>query len=155
VVERWSDIQFRAFRKALDDLLSELSLMLLADGRKDGKIMHVEVVGAASPAAARRIGRAVTNSLMARQIVRQGSLRLNGQTATGRLIAAVGSSTEKVDPDRLEIRVGEGTVVSAGGVATDLPEDVESHLSGTDVTIRIDAATGRGRGTVWSVVEVA
>jgi glutamate N-acetyltransferase/amino-acid N-acetyltransferase len=141
-----TDAHFRGFRKSLEEVLRELSQSILEDARKDGKLFTVSVSGARSATAARRIAEAVSNSRLARRVVATGELYL------GRIIAAIGSSTEQIDPDALAIRIG-GTLVSKGGASVPENEaEAEAHLWGDEIRIEIDVAVGRGRATVASVV---
>ncbi len=143
----------RVLAAAMRDLTLEMSERMLADARVDGKILRVEVSGASGNASARRIARAVTRSLLVRRMVAREALGDPGKSSVGQVLAAVGSSTEMVDPDRIEIRIGGAVVLSEGAVVQAIPEAALAAVASNDLTIAIDCVIGAGTGTMRTVLE--
>jgi glutamate N-acetyltransferase/amino-acid N-acetyltransferase len=56
------DPVLRQFRAALEDLLADLAIQVVKDGEGAAKLVTVDVTGAATARAARRLGLAVANS---------------------------------------------------------------------------------------------
>lgn len=148
-----SDADKRTFGKVLRDLMMETTEQMLADARVDGKILRVEVSGASGNAAARRIARAVTRSLLVRRMVAREALGDPGKSSVGQVLAAVGGSTEALDPDKVEIRIGGAVVLSEGAVVQDIPKAALDAVASNDVTIAIDCAVGSGTGMMRTVLE--
>jgi len=143
----------RVLRRAMRDLTMEMSERMLADARADGKILRVEVSGASGNASALRIARAVTRSLLVRRMVARETLGDPGKSSVGQVLAAIGSSTETVDPDRIEIRIGGAVVLREGAVVPVISEAALTSVASSDVEIAIDCAIGAGRGAMRTVLE--
>ena len=105
----------------------------------------IEITGAASARAARRVGLAIGNSPLVKTA-------LAGADANwGRIVMAVGKSGEKADRDRLTIAVGGVTIAAEGGPVPGYDEaPVAAHMRGREIRIAIDLGIGPGRATVWT-----
>jgi glutamate N-acetyltransferase/amino-acid N-acetyltransferase len=69
----------------------------------------------------------------------------------GRIVMAVGKAGERIDRDRLEIRIGNILVAAGGGRLAGYDEaPVAAHMKQPEVEIGIDAGVGEGRATVWT-----
>ncbi|SBW05604.1 Arginine biosynthesis bifunctional protein ArgJ (Includes: Glutamate N-acetyltransferase; Amino-acid acetyltransferase) [uncultured Alphaproteobacteria bacterium] len=144
-VAKASDPALRKFRKALDGLLIDLAQQIVKDGEGASKFVTIAVSGAASAAAARRIGLAIANSPLVKTAIA-------GEDANwGRIIAAVGKSGETADRDRLTIAIG-GVPVAAEGQAVPGYDEtpVAAHFKGRYIDIAVDVGVGRGKATVWT-----
>lgn len=148
-----SDGDRRALRRAMRDLTLEMTERMLADAKADGKILRVDVAGASGNASARRIARAVTRSLLVRRMVAREALGDPGKSSVGQVLAAIGSSTELVDPDRIEIRIGGEIVLGDGAVVQEIPRAALAAVASDDVPIAIDCAIGAGHATMRTVLE--
>jgi len=140
-----NDPHLRAFRAALEDLLTDLAHQVVRDGEGASKFVAVTVTGAASAGAARRIGLAIANSPLVKTAIA-------GEDANwGRIVMAIGKAGEKADRDRLAIRIG-GVHVAEGGLRVpDYDEaPVAAHMKGQEIAIEVDVGVGRGRATVWT-----
>ncbi len=144
-VTRASDAQLRAFRKALDAVLIDLAQQIVRDGEGAEKFVTIEVTGAASARAARRIGLAIGNSPLVKTALAAGDANW------GRIVMAVGKAGEKADRDRLVIAVGGTRICEKGGPVPSYDEaPVARHMAGRDIHIAVDLGIGRGRATVWT-----
>ena len=137
--------ELRDFAGKLDELLLELAHHVVRDGEGASKFVEVRVAGAASPAAAKRIGLAIANSPLVKTAVA-------GEDANwGRIVMAVGKAGEKADRDKLAIRIGGVLVAVDGQVAPGYDETpVNDHMKGRDILIEVDVGVGRGKWTVWT-----
>ncbi len=98
----------RAFAAALHDLMHELALWVVKDGEGLTKLVTIEVTGAESDAAARRIGFSIANSPLVKTAI------AGGDPNWGRVVMAVGKAGEAADRDRLSIRYGDIQVAKDG-----------------------------------------
>jgi len=139
------DPALRGFRAALEDLLRDLAQQVVRDGEGAQKFVTIEVTGAASRRAARRIGLAIGNSPLVKTAI------AGADANWGRIVMAVGKSGEKADRDRLAIRIGGVEVARQGLVVPGYDETpVARHMEGREIEISVDVGVGRGRATVWT-----
>ena len=135
----------RAFAAALHDLMHELALMVVKDGEGLTKLVTVNVSGAESDAAARRIGFAIANSPLVKTAI------AGCDPNWGRVVMAVGKAGEAADRDRLTIRYGDIEVARNGERAPTYDEEtVADYMLGREIAISVDLALGPGKATVWT-----
>jgi glutamate N-acetyltransferase/amino-acid N-acetyltransferase len=144
-VTRAADPALRPFRRALDEVLVDLAQQIVRDGEGAEKFVTIEISGAASPAAARRVGLAIGNSPLVKTAIAAGDANW------GRIVMAVGKAGEKADRDRLSIAVGGVPIAEKGGPVPGYDEGpVARHMAGRDIRLAVDLGIGRGRWTVWT-----
>jgi glutamate N-acetyltransferase/amino-acid N-acetyltransferase len=139
------DPRLADFKIQLYDLMTELAKLVARDGEGATKFMEVRVTGAEHDTAARRIAMAIANSPLVKTAVA-------GEDANwGRIVMAVGKSGERVDRDRLVIRIGGVDVAKDGEVVPGYDETpVTAHMQGQEVLFEVDIGLGHGKATVWS-----
>ena len=135
----------RDFEKALDAVTIDLARQIVRDGEGASKFVTVNVGGAASARAARRIGLAIANSPLVKTAIA-------GEDANwGRIVMAVGKAGERADRDRLSIAIGGIAITESGRVVPGYDETpVAAHMRGTEIDIDVDIGVGRGQATVWT-----
>jgi glutamate N-acetyltransferase/amino-acid N-acetyltransferase len=140
-IEEADDPVLVDFKRALDEVLIELAQLLARDGEGATKFVTINVGGASSNGAARKIA----NSPLVKTAIA-------GEDANwGRVVMAVGKSGERADRDKLRISIGGIRITDGGQVVANYDEaPVTKHMKGTDVVIDIDLGIGRGRATVWT-----
>jgi glutamate N-acetyltransferase/amino-acid N-acetyltransferase len=140
-----ADRHLADFRDKLDDLLIDLACQVVRDGEGAGKFITLDITGAASDTAARRIGLAIANSPLVKTAI------AGGDANWGRIVMAVGKAGEKANRDRLKIAIG-GTVVALKGQRRpDYDETpVAAHIRGREIHIAVDVGVGKGRARVWT-----
>jgi len=118
---------------------------VVKDGEGASKFVTIDVSGAESAQAARRIGLSIANSPLVKTAIA-------GEDANwGRIVMAVGKAGEKADRDRLAISIGGIEVAAAGERVEDYDEaPVARHMKGQDIEIAVDVGVGRGKATVWT-----
>ncbi|MCK4602143.1 MAG: bifunctional ornithine acetyltransferase/N-acetylglutamate synthase, partial [Phycisphaerae bacterium] len=90
---------------------------------------------------ARAAAKTVANSPLVKTAVH------GGDPNWGRILAALGRSPAKVNPEKATIRIG-GTSVFARGAGTQRKvKKVQAHLRGSEVVIDCDLGLGAGRYT--------
>ena len=135
----------RKFEQALDAVMIDLAQQIVRDGEGATKFVTVNVTGAASARAARRIGLSVANSPLVKTAIA-------GEDANwGRIVMAVGKAGEKADRDRLSIAIGGVTITEQGQLVLGYDETpVAAHMKGEEIDIDVDIGIGRGKATVWT-----
>ena len=139
------DPRLASFRRALDKVMIDLAQQVVRDGEGASKFVTVNVTGAASRRAARRIGMAVANSPLVKTAIA-------GEDANwGRIVMAVGKAGEKADRDKLAISIGGVQVTENGARRPGYDEaPVVAHMKGSEIVIGVDVGVGRGRATLWT-----
>jgi glutamate N-acetyltransferase / amino-acid N-acetyltransferase len=123
----------------------DLAQQSVRDGEGAQKFVTIEVTGAATARAARRIGLTIGNSPLVKTALSAGDPNW------GRIVMAVGRAGEKVDPDRLAISIGWVRITTGGGPVPGYDEaPVADHMSGREITIAVDLGIGGGEATVWT-----
>lgn len=134
-----------AFAAALTALCRDLAQLVVRDGEGASKIITVDVSGAESDAAARRIAFSIANSPLVKTAIG------GGDANWGRIVMAVGKAGEAADRDRLSIRFGTTLVAAHGAVVDDYDEaPVARHLAGSEIDIAVEIGLGDGRARVWT-----
>jgi glutamate N-acetyltransferase / amino-acid N-acetyltransferase len=145
VVKAAGDRHLADFRAKLDDLLVELACLVVRDGEGAQKLVTIDVTGAASGQAARRIGLAIANSPLVKTAI------AGGDANWGRVVMAVGKAGEKADRDRLKIAIGGVTIAEKGQRRDGYDEaPVAQHIRGREIAIAVDVGVGKGRSRVWT-----
>ena len=139
------DPVLRRFEAALHAVLQDLAIQIARDGEGAQKLIRIDVRGAASRRAARKIGLSIANSPLVKTAVA-------GEDANwGRIVMAVGKSGEKADRDRMSVAFGGIEIARDGARVEDYDEGpVAAHMRGREILIETDVGVGRGRATVWT-----
>lgn len=137
-----------AFRVALRQVCRDLAEDLVRNGEGVHHVMRVRVGGAADPALARAVGKAVVNSPLVKCAV------AGNDPNVGRLVAAVGKVCGdrdiSLDPARVRLAMG-GEVLLEGGAMRLDPEKEKrlvAHLSGAELYRSAAAPDGNFKAPV-------
>jgi glutamate N-acetyltransferase/amino-acid N-acetyltransferase len=140
-----ADRRLGDFRRALDAVMIDLAQQIVRDGEGAEKFVTIEVTGAATARAARRIGLTIGNSPLVKTALSAGDPNW------GRIVMAVGRAGEKVDQSRLSISIGGIPIAAEGGPVPNYDEaPVAEYMKGREITIGVDIGIGRGKATVWT-----
>ena len=144
-IEDAADPRAAAFRRALDKLLRNLAQQVVRDGEGARKFIEVNVEGAASRKAAKRIAMSIANSPLVKTACA-------GEDANwGRVVMAVGKAGEKAERDKLAIWFGKIRVAHQGLRDPAYDEAATSaYMKRDSIVITADLGIGRGRATVWT-----
>ena len=144
-IEDAADPRAASFRRALDKLLLNLAHQVVRDGEGARKFITVNVEGAASRKAARRIAFSIANSPLVKTACA-------GEDANwGRVVMAVGKAGEKAERDKLDISFGKIRVAHAGERDPGYDEAAASaYMKRDEIEITANLNLGRGRATVWT-----
>jgi glutamate N-acetyltransferase/amino-acid N-acetyltransferase len=138
-IARASDPRLKAFRKALHQVLANLSEQVARDGEGARKLVEIKVEGAVSDASARRIAMSIANSPLVKTAIA-------GEDANwGRVVMAVGKAGEPADRDKLAIAFN-GIRVAHKGARDPSYNEAEVSRAMKDDVIRINVRLGLGKG---------
>jgi glutamate N-acetyltransferase/amino-acid N-acetyltransferase len=131
------------FQAALEDVCVTLARNMAADGEGASKLLQVDVTGAATEADARAAARAVVGSSLVKAA-------LHGDDPNwGRVFAAVGNSSAKVDFLKAALWIG-SVQVARDGVSTGASkDDARVQMSGHEVVFHVDLGLGTASARAW------
>ncbi|MDP9146136.1 MAG: bifunctional ornithine acetyltransferase/N-acetylglutamate synthase, partial [Acidobacteriota bacterium] len=134
----------KAFTSALEDVCRSLALQIVADGEGAQRVIEIEVRGAKSEVAARRIAETIATSPLVKTAF------AGGDPNWGRIFAAAGRSGVSFDPDLVDIKMA-GIPVLRRGKPLDFNERAASNrLLGKHVPIVVNMHAGRAVGRYWT-----
>jgi glutamate N-acetyltransferase / amino-acid N-acetyltransferase len=144
-IAKANDKRLNDFRQRLDGVLLNLALQVVRDGEGAQKLIRIDVTGADSDDAAKRIGLSVANSPLVKTAIA-------GEDANwGRIVMAVGKSGEAADRDKLKIAFGSQVVAENGERSPKYNESAATKaVKGREVQIAIDIGLGKGNARVWT-----
>lgn len=127
------------FTALLTEVCTDLARQLQLDAEGAGKMIAVEVIGAASEEDAVTAGRAVARSSLLKCAI------AGADPNWGRVVSAVGTTSAQFEPDRLNVAIN-GIWVCRNGCAGDERSKVD--MSARDVTITVDLSAGPNAATI-------
>jgi len=134
-----------SFQEALEDLTFDLAMQVIKDGEGLSKFVTLQISGAESMQAARRIGLAIANSPLVKTAF------AGNDPNWGRLVMAIGKSGEAADRDKIAIRFGDIQVAKDGGVAPGYTEAAgAAYFQRPEITLSIDVGVGTAGANVYS-----
>jgi glutamate N-acetyltransferase/amino-acid N-acetyltransferase len=132
---------FAGFKKALVDILYELSKMIAQDGEGATKLIEITVRGAKSERDAEKAAFAVANSNLVKTAI------YGNDANWGRIMAALGYSGADIREEKVDISFGKVKVVHKG-LTTGNDREAGSVLRGKQVGILIDLHIGKASAHV-------
>jgi glutamate N-acetyltransferase / amino-acid N-acetyltransferase len=144
-VAKASDVRLAQFKERLDSVLLDLALQVVKDGEGARKLIRIEVSGAHSNEAAKRIAFSIANSPLVKTAI------AGGDANWGRIVMAVGKAGETAERDKLRIAFGNHVVAEKGERAAGYNEtEATKAVAGRDVSISVDLGLGKGAARVWT-----
>jgi len=142
-IARAGDPRLKAFKKALQSVLANLSEQVARDGEGARKLVEIVVEGAVSKASARRIAMSIANSPLVKTAIA-------GEDANwGRVVMAVGKAGEPADRDRLSIWFGGIRVAHRGARDPAYDEaEVSAAMKKPEIALKVALGLGKGRDRV-------
>ncbi len=138
------DARLTQVSDAIHAVCGELARMIVRDGEGATKFIEITVRGAACDEDARNAAMSIANSPLFKTAI-------FGRDANwGRVAMAVGKSTARVDPHKLEV-IFAGITTCLDGTAVAFDEDAASAaLALDDIEVIADLHLGEGIATVWT-----
>jgi glutamate N-acetyltransferase / amino-acid N-acetyltransferase len=130
-----------AFAAAVQQVCASLAAQLLADAEGATKEVAIEVVGAASEDDAVEVGRSVARNNLLKCAL------FGNDPNWGRVLAAVGTTKAKFEPDALDVAMNGIEVCRSGAAGADRNQ---VDLTDRRIDIRIDLHAGPHTATIWT-----
>ncbi|MBW7961505.1 bifunctional glutamate N-acetyltransferase/amino-acid acetyltransferase ArgJ [Bradyrhizobium sp. BR 10261] len=142
-ISRASDPRLKAFVKAFNQILADLSEQVARDGEGARKLVEITVEGAKTKASARKIAMSIANSPLVKTAIA-------GEDANwGRVVMAVGKAGEPADRDKLSISFNGIRVAKSGARDPSYDEaQVSEAMKAPEIAIRVSLGLGKGRDRV-------
>ncbi|GAB5046919.1 bifunctional glutamate N-acetyltransferase/amino-acid acetyltransferase ArgJ [Thermodesulfovibrio sp. TK110] len=134
---------WKQFKDALTDLCIELSRMIVKDGEGATKFITINVKGAKTAQDAKRVARAVANSLLVKTAF------YGCDPNWGRVIAAVGYSGVSLKEEKVEIYIN-GICLFDRGSPTMRQEELKEFLKQREIEILINLNLGTAKATIFT-----
>ncbi|MFB5674684.1 bifunctional glutamate N-acetyltransferase/amino-acid acetyltransferase ArgJ [Paenibacillus terreus] len=134
---------WEAFAEAFTYVCRVLAQNIAGDGEGATKLVEVSVSGAVSDLSARAIAKTVIGSSLVK------SAMFGADANWGRIIAAVGRAGEPVNPETVDIRLGDIVVLRDSSPVAFDEEEALAYLRGDTVRIVVDLHNGDGVATAW------
>jgi len=141
---RLGSVAHRAFAKSLEDVCKSLALQIVADGEGAQRVIEIEVRGAKTEAAAKRIAETIATSPLVKTAF------AGGDPNWGRIFAAAGRSGVQFDPARVDLKMA-GVPVLRRGSPLDFNERATSNkLLAEYVPIVLHLHAGTAGARYWT-----
>lgn len=142
-ISRASDPRLKAFTKAFNQVLANLSEQVARDGEGARKLVEITVEGAKTKASARKIAMSIANSPLVKTAIA-------GEDANwGRVVMAVGKAGEPADRDKLSISFNGIRVAKSGARDPSYDEtQVSEAMKAPEIAILVSLGLGKGRDRV-------
>lgn len=136
--------KYDLFSKALETVCVELAKMLAKDGEGATKFVEIIVAGGRSEAEAVQVGKSIATSSLVKTAI-------FGEDANwGRILAAAGYSGVDIEPEKVNIFLGDLLVCQNGtGLVFDEVQ-AKGILQQKDLLIKVDLGQGNSEATVWT-----
>lgn len=128
------------FEKALTEVLTDVSTMIVADGEGAEHVVRIEVIGTDNDKAARAIAQTMATSNLVKTAF------FGRDPNWGRLLAAAGRSGVAFDPSKVELRIGDAVLLRKGQpVGGEAEAQAAKVMALPEYTVRFKVGTGPGR----------
>ncbi len=136
---------YQSFVQGLTAHLIFLAQEIVRDGEGATKFIEVRIRGATTRAAAHTVALSIANSPLVKTAFHGEDLNF------GRIAMAIGKARTGMDPNRVEIKIGQHVVASAGAIATgESAVAAQAALREPEITLEVDFKQGEAASTVWT-----
>lgn len=133
------------FQEALDDLLKNLALQIVADGEGANKLVTIRVVGAATDSEAEMAARTIANSPLVKTAF------FGEDPNWGRIIGALGRSGAGFDQEKVDILFDDVRMVENGlGLWREAEKQAAAVLKNDRFTVTVDLKGGNGAAEFYT-----
>lgn len=131
------------FKQGLQIVCESLAKKIARDGEGATKLVEVQVDGAFSVDSARAVGKSIISSNLVKTAI------YGTDPNWGRIVTAAGYSGVPIEPNLLEVSIGEYKVFEKGLPCPIVEEEVKGYLENENVVIHVDLNQGDYCATAW------
>lgn len=131
------------FAAAFQFVCQTLAKAIARDGEGASRLVEVTVEGAVTDESARAIAKTIVGSSLVKTAV------FGADANWGRIIAAVGRAGEPVNPETVDIKLGDIVVLTGSRPIPFDEEEALVYLKGDTIAIKVDLHHGPGHATAW------
>ncbi|MBA7513743.1 Arginine biosynthesis bifunctional protein ArgJ [subsurface metagenome] len=135
---------FLRFQNNLNGVMLGLAELIARDGEGATKLVRIVVKNAESGISAKKMARHIASSSLVKTAL------YGSDPNWGRLMAAIGSSGVRIDPQRIDIYFGKLQVTRNGEPASYSEREANRILKKKEIEIVIDLKQGRGGAKVYT-----
>jgi glutamate N-acetyltransferase/amino-acid N-acetyltransferase len=133
-----------AFEKGLQEVLKDLSMMVVRDGEGATRIAHIVVEGARKKEWAEKIARRIALSPLTKTAF------YGCDPNWGRIIAAAGDTDVPLDPTKIDISI-QGKMVARGGVEIPFNEDkMKKLMDSKEISVVVNLNQGKASYDIFT-----
>ena len=140
-----NDPNLNIFKKNLQEIMIYLAKEIVFDGEGAQKLIEINVKNAKSEESAKKIAFAVANSPLVKTAI------AGEDPNWGRILMAIGKVAEKIDPNKISIKIGDNNIVT-NGIKDDSYDENKTHnyLKNKEIYIEINLNIANFNRRVWS-----
>jgi glutamate N-acetyltransferase / amino-acid N-acetyltransferase len=134
-----TDPNLKDFTRSLEQVLIDLAQLIARDGEGATKFLTVNVTGAQNQKAAREVGLSIANSPLVKTAI------AGEDPNWGRIAMAIGKSKQKLNLNKLSIKIGDYLVAVNGALNPDYDEASTTaiYMKEKDIEISVDLGLGQ------------
>jgi len=142
---RIDDGLYPQFVDGLRQVCGTLAREIVRGGEGATKLVAVHATGAQSEHDAKRVARAIANSLLVKTALN------GGDPNWGRLVAVAGRAGVVFNADHARVQIGPAVLFADNTVFADREPAAAEHLAGEEVDVTVDLGTGGSHdATIWT-----
>jgi glutamate N-acetyltransferase / amino-acid N-acetyltransferase len=131
------------FYEALKKTCEDLAKQIAKDGEGATKLIEVRVNGAVNNDEAKKIAKKIVGSNLVKTAV------YGADANWGRIIGAIGHSEAEVNPDNVDIAIGNIVMLKASQPQSFSEEEAAAYLQNKEIVIEVNLHMGEGTGIAW------
>jgi glutamate N-acetyltransferase / amino-acid N-acetyltransferase len=128
--------------RAVTEVLAEIARLIVLDGEGTGRMAAIRVRGARTPADARRVARAIGDSMLCKAAFH------GADPNWGRLVMAAGNSGVRIDPERVDVAIGGVPVARRGRPVAGALGRAKARMRRREFPVDLHLHLGRGEARI-------
>ncbi len=140
-----NDSDLVIFKENLKEAMTYLAKEIVSDGEGATKLIEISVKNAKSKISAKKIAFSIANSPLVKTAI------AGEDPNWGRILMAIGKVEEKINPNKISIKIGDNKIVTNGSKDKSYDENqTHNYLKNKEIYIEININLGNFDRTVWS-----
>ncbi len=135
-------VDAQEFWRTVEDVATDLARQIARDGEGAEKLITVHVSGARELREARQAARTIAGSTLWKAAVH------GNDPNWGRILAALGRSGARFDPERARIKL-QGSLIYDGGAVPFNGVEVQAAMQAAEVVVEVELANGEATASAW------